>query len=52
MDLYATCYNLKRLINLEPMDLLLLKVQNWGKTSPFLFTYQNILIKTSINVCL
>jgi len=30
MDLYATCYNLKRLINLESIDLLLLKVQNWG----------------------
>jgi transposase len=30
IDLYATCYNLKRLINLEPMDTLLLKIQNWG----------------------
>ena len=29
IDLYSTCYNLKRLMNLEPMDLLLLKIQNW-----------------------
>lgn len=29
IDLYSTCYNLKRLINLEPMDVLLLKIQNW-----------------------
>jgi len=30
IDLYSTCYNLKRLINIEPMDILLLKIQNWG----------------------
>jgi len=30
IDLYATCYNFRRLINLEPMDFLLLKIQNWG----------------------
>ena len=29
IDLYSTCYNLKRLINLETMDVLLLKIQNW-----------------------
>ena len=29
IDLYSTCYNLKRLINLESMDVLLLKIQNW-----------------------
>ena len=29
IDLYSTCYNLKRLINLESMDILLLKIQNW-----------------------
>ena len=30
IDLYSTCYNLKRLMNIESMDLLLLKIQNWG----------------------
>ena len=29
IDLYSTCYNLKRLINLESMNVLLLKIQNW-----------------------
>jgi transposase len=29
IDLYSTCYNLKRLINLESMEVLLLKIQNW-----------------------
>lgn len=29
IDLYSTCYNLKRLINIEPIDVLLLKIQNW-----------------------
>ena len=29
IDLYSTCYNLKRLINLEPIDVLLFKIQNW-----------------------
>ncbi len=39
MDLYATCYNFKRFINLEPMDLLLLLKYNYH-------------IKTLINACL
>lgn len=29
VDLYTTCYNLKRLTNIETMQLLLQKVQNW-----------------------
>lgn len=29
IDLYSTCYNLKRLTNIETVQLLLLKVQNW-----------------------
>jgi len=29
IDLYSTCYNLKRLINLESMDVLRFKIQNW-----------------------
>jgi transposase len=33
IDLYATCYNLKRLMNIEPMDKLIQKITNWGKTN-------------------
>jgi hypothetical protein len=29
IDLYSTCYNLKRLINIEPMEVVLLRIQNW-----------------------
>lgn len=29
IDLYATCYNIKRLLNIEPMDVLLKKVADW-----------------------
>lgn len=29
VDLYATCYNLKRLMNIEPMEVLLQKVADW-----------------------
>lgn len=30
IDLYSTCYNIKRLLTLEKMDVLLLKLQNWS----------------------
>ena len=29
IDLYASCYNIKRLLNIEPMEILLEKVANW-----------------------
>lgn len=30
IDLYATTYNIKRLLNIEPMEVLLQKVADWG----------------------
>jgi hypothetical protein len=33
IDLYATCYNLKRLMNIEPIDKLMRKIADWGKTN-------------------
>ena len=30
IDLYATAYNIKRLLNIEPMEVLLQKVAEWG----------------------
>ena len=30
VDLYATSYNIRRLLNIEPMEVLLKKVANWG----------------------
>jgi len=30
IDLYATCYNIKRLLNIEPMEVILGKIANWG----------------------
>ncbi len=29
IDLYATCYNIKRMLNIEDMHILLTKLQNW-----------------------
>ena len=34
IDLYATCYNLKRLMNIEPIDKLMQKIADWAKMNP------------------
>ncbi len=48
IDLYATCYNLKRLMNIEPIDKLMQKIADWGKTNPIkeAFTKKTLVFTT------
>jgi len=48
IDLYATCYNLKRLMNIEPMDKLMQKIADWAKTNPIKVLFSEKMLVSAV----